>query len=173
LREREKMEKPSNTRAGVVLTHLAVLVLPALMALPTAAQIPDTASDRLTIPFSRAAVNALGNIQSWKEKATVEAQSGMLNATYGDNLRTAANADLRQAQFASYTLGDKQAVDLLQQHFANVKSWIDELVQARQDMGMDPGGLGQDPDLLRLDECEKALNAMLGNGTYSGIDACE
>jgi len=167
------MKKRSNTRAGDVLTHLAMVVLSALSLLPTAvAQVSDNASGQLTMPFRKTALAALAGVHRWREKAMVEAQSGMRNSTYGEDLRGAAYEDLGQAQFTTKSVGDKQTGDLLRQHFANVKSWVDGLVQARQDMGMDPAGLGQNPELLRLDECEKAFNTMLGNGTYTGIDAC-
>jgi len=174
------VRKRSNERAGVVLTHVTMVflwVLWVLWALPAAAQVSDNASgqsnDQLTRPFSKAAIAALADIHRWREMAMVDAQSGMLNANYGDVQRTAAYENLRRAQFNTKTLGDEQAGDLLRQHFANVKSWVDDLVQARSDMAMDPAGLGQDPDLMKIDDCEKAINTMLGNGAYTGIDACQ
>jgi hypothetical protein len=171
------MRKRSKMRASVVLTHLLMVFLSVLWVLPAAAQIPDNASgqsnDQLTRPFFRAAIAALADIHRWREMAMVDAQSGMLNANYGDVQRTAAYEDLRRAQFNTKTLGDEQAGDLLRQHFANVKSWVDDLVQARSDMAMDPAGLGQDPELMKIDDCEKGINAMLGNGAYTGIDACQ
>jgi hypothetical protein len=154
-----------------------IVVSLAILVILVAGQAQNTSDDHLSPAFSQAAMSALANIHLWKEKARNDARTGIPNAQYGPVLRTKAYGSVRQAQFVAKTTGDHSADVALEKHFSNVKAWVDGLVQARKNLNatqsLDPDSVDENPDLQKINECEKAFNAMLGVGTYADMAACQ
>jgi hypothetical protein len=157
-------------------TLAALLSVVVACSLPLAAQESATANDKLTPSFSKAAMTALADVYRWKERARADAKSG-IPSDYGKLIRTRAYEDVRQAQMAGTTEGDQKAGQMLERHFLNVNTWVDKLVEARKNMSatysLDPDSIDQDPDLVKVNDCEKAFNAMLRQNRYSEIAVCQ
>lgn len=156
---------------------LRIALSVAILVVLVAGQAQNTSDNHLSPGFSQAAVSALANIHLWKEKARNDARTGMPNAQYGPVLRTKAYESLRQAQVIAKTKGDQSAEAALEKLFSNVKVWVDGLLEARKNLSatqsLDPDSVDENPDLQKINECEKGFNAMLGAGVYADIAACQ
>jgi hypothetical protein len=141
-----------------------------------AAQEATPSSSKLSPSFSRAAMSALAQIHRWKERTRNDAKSTVPAPTLHDYLKTSAYESLRQAQFSSSTDGDKQAAEALQNLFSNVNAWSTKLTEGRKNLDasarVSPDAVDKDDDLLKINDCEKAFNGMLGSGSYTDLPAC-
>jgi hypothetical protein len=147
-------------------------------AVPLGGQAGDNSSDKLSPAFSQAAVGALADIYRWKESARAAAKSDVVpDLNPARPLKTSAYEHVRRAQISATTQGDQQAATMLEKNFSDVNAWVDKLIDARKNMDatnvVEPGSVDQDPDLVRINTCEKAFNAMLGNGTFAPIAECQ
>jgi hypothetical protein len=156
---------------------LLVLSIAIAWALPLLGQASEKDSDKLSPAFSQAAMGALADVYRWKEKVQADAKSPVSNPQSGKYLKSTAYEHLRQAQMAAKTHGDQEAGTMLQKHFSDVNAWLNKLIEARKNLdataAVDPGSLNENPDLVKLNDCEKAFNAMLGDGTLALIDSCQ
>ena len=160
------------------LVPIRLLVVSALAVTVSfgAIQEPANSSDQLSSKFSQAAIAALVQIHRWKEKVLADAKSTLPSPTFGKHLKTEAFESLRQAQLSSTTQGDKRAGETLQHLFSNVNVWADKLIQARKNLdatrSMDPNAFERDDELIKIVDCERSYNAMLGTGVYTDIAPC-
>jgi len=165
-------------RARYGIRRALPLVLAIVLTLPLCGQVNDESSDKLSPAFSQAAMKALADIYRWKETAQAAAKSALQpNMTPGRPLKSAAYEHVHQAQTSATTQGDQQAGAMLQKHFLDVNAWVDKLIEARKNLNatnvVDPNSVDQDPDLVKLNACEKAFNAMLGKGTFAPVAECQ
>jgi hypothetical protein len=160
-----------------------LIVLSLMLAIawtpPLSGQANDQSPDKLSSTFSQAAMGALADIYRWREQAQAAAKSDVVPnlPPAGRPMKSVAYEHLRQAQMSATTQGDQQAGAMLQKHFSDVDAWVSKLIEARKNMdatnAIDPSSVDQDPDLVRMTTCEKAFNAMLGNGTFAPIAECQ
>ncbi len=134
------------------------------LVLSLSGQAIDQPSDKLSPTFSQAAMAALADIYRWKEKAQAEAKSNLSNSNSGNHLKSVAYEHLRQAQMTAKTQGDERAGAMLQKHFSDVNAWVSKLIEARKNLeasnAIDPSSVDQDPDLIKLNACEKQSQAL-------------
>jgi hypothetical protein len=145
--------------------------------LPLSGQAGDTPSDKLSPEFSKAAMTALADTYRWKEAALAATKSPLTASTAGRPLKSVAYEDVRLAQMSAKTQGDQEAGTLLEKHFSDVDAWVNKLIEARKNLDasnvIDPSSADQDPDLIKINNCGKAFNAMLGSGSYTPIAECQ
>jgi hypothetical protein len=115
-------------------------------------------------------------MQRWKERTRNDAKATASAPAVGNYLKTGAYESVRQAQLAATTNGDKQAGDALLNLYSQVNAWSNKLAESRKNLDatnrVDPDAVDQDDDLLKINECGKAFNTMLGSGTYADIPSC-
>jgi hypothetical protein len=166
------MGKAWNVQTGVLLL-LVVLVWPWSVF----GQDADSTSQALTPAFSKDAMSALADVYRWKEKARSDAKTSLSNPDAALYLRSVAYEHLRQAQSSAKTPGDEAAAALLRKHFADVNKWTTKLADARKNRDatnlMDPDSVDQDADLVKINDCEKAFNSMLGSAVFTEVASCQ
>jgi hypothetical protein len=132
--------------------------------------------NQLSAPFSQSALRALAQMQRWKERTRNDAKATAPAPVLHDYLKSGAYESVRQAQLAATTSGDKHAGDALLNLYSQVNAWSSKLAEARKNLDatnrVDPNAVDQDEDLLKINECGKAFNTMLGTGTFTDIPSC-
>jgi hypothetical protein len=136
----------------------------------------SVANDKLSRAYSKAAFMALVEIHRWKEEVRRDAKGSVINPTFGKHLKSAAYEDLRISQTAAENDADRKSGDILQRLFENVGTWSTRMAEARANLNasysINPDAVDKDADLLRIDDCEKGVNAMLASGRFQDIAVC-
>jgi len=138
----------------------------------------ELGANALSSNFMTAAIQDLALIKDWGTTLAFAVTKGVP----GDGSRLVVPRDkaaegLRLAKVAVSTEGDRNAMQLLSNHFDNVKTWHEHLVTARKSMStanysMSEDALNHDPAFQKLATCSEFLGTMLPNGTFSDNPAC-
>jgi hypothetical protein len=143
---------------------------------PVQPQNANSAPDQLSPSFSRAAMSSLAQIYRWKERTRNDAKATVPSPVLHDYLKTGAYESVRQAQLSSSTDGDKRAGEALLSAYSQVDAWSSKLAESRKNLDatnrVNPDAVDKDEDLLKINDCVKGLNAMLGSGTYTDVPSC-
>lgn len=147
----------------------------------TAPQQPSNAvppESAMSSNFMNAAIQDLALLKQWSSIMAY----GITKGVPGDGSRLVVAHDkaaegLRLANVAASTEGDRQAMQLLNNHFNNVNAWNDKLVNARKTMSsanysMSEDALSQDPLYQKISTCAGFLNKMLPSGQFSDDGSC-
>jgi hypothetical protein len=150
-------------------------VTDAVQQLPTT---DATAQGALSNNFMTAAIQDLALIKDWKTTLAYAITKGVP----GDGSRMVVPRDkaaesLRLANVAVSTEGDRRAIQLLTNHFNNVKDWQEHLVKGRKSMStanysMSEDALSRDPAFQKLAACSDFLGTMLPGGNFADNSAC-
>lgn len=138
---------------------------------------PLQASDRITRDFAAAAIAALSEIREWKDVVVTIIGFGVLvDGTWYEDYRDRADSAVKLATVAVTTVSDQRAFQLLQNEYNNVEQWSGTLVSNRQALNatraMAPNAIQDNPALVKITDCAKALNPMLASGVYRDIPSC-
>jgi hypothetical protein len=132
----------------------------------------------MTTDFMEAGVQFVSAIREWTNLLTYAAKRG----SPGDGSRVVVLQDraaeaLRLSKVRASSNSDENALQLLTNHFNNVRTWSDKLVGERR--SMDSGKYSLSPDLLERDElyqkmlaCTTFLGNMLPSGQFSDENSC-
>jgi hypothetical protein len=92
---------------------------------------------------------------------------------YHDRVQTS----LAQAAVAASTNSDRNALQLLNNQFANLAKWASVVVAERQALNgartMDPNALQNDPVLAKFSTCGKFLSTMLISRIFVDNSSCD
>ena len=150
-----------------------------ILTIPTteAGAEPLQASDRITKDFAAAAISALSEIREWKDVVvTIMGIGVLLDGPWYQDYRDRADSGMKLATVAVTTVSDQRAFQLLQNEFNNVEQWSSTLVSNRQALNatraMAPNAIQDDPAMVKITDCAKALNPMLAGGVYRDIPSC-
>jgi hypothetical protein len=81
-----------------------------------------------------------------------------------------------QATVAASTDSDRNALQLLNNQFANLANWASDVVAERHALNgartVDPNGLQNDRVLAKISDCGRFLNAMLVSGAFIDNSSC-
>jgi hypothetical protein len=140
---------------------------------------PSSAADNtLSAQFMTSSVQTLAVIKEWTNALSYAAQRGVP----GDGSRVIVFHDravqaLHLAQVAASSDSDRDALQLLTNHFQTVSAWSDKLIGERK--RMDTGKYSVSEDALKKDEtyqkiaaCSKFLSSMLPNGVFHNDSSC-
>ena len=138
----------------------------------------ESGANALSSNFMTAAIQDLALIRDWGTTLALAITKG----APGDGSRLVVPRDraaegLRLAKVSVTTDGDRYAMQLLTNHFDNVRTWQEHLVTARKSMStanysMSEDALSRDPVFQKLATCSEFLGTMLPNGTFSDNSAC-
>ena len=132
----------------------------------------------LSTQFMTASVQTLAVIKDWTTALSYAAQRGVP----GDGSRMVifhdrADQALHLAQVAVSSDSDRDAMQLLTNHFHTVSAWSDKLIGERK--RMDTAKYSVSEDALKRDEtyqkivaCNKFLSRMLPNGVFHDNSSC-
>jgi hypothetical protein len=141
---------------------------------PSAA--PQTA-EGMSKEFQKIAVFTLAEMREWRGAIGTVVTSGMpVVGTWSQDYQDRVEADLMQATLAASTEPDRQALQLLQQEFALLTEWADNVLAERQALNaartIDPNSLQNDQSLAKISKCGQFLSSMIVSGTFSDDSSC-
>jgi hypothetical protein len=155
-----------------------VLTLPAVPAnVPASVPANSQPTDAgLSVDFMKAAIQDLAII----EKLRTTIAYGVQHGIPGDGSRMAVFRDnaaegLRMANVAASTDSDRNALQLLTNHFNNVQTWFNQLLARHKNMEAatySVSALNDDPLYQRILSCSTFLGTMLSSGTFANGGPC-
>jgi len=141
---------------------------------PSAA--PQTA-EGMSKEFQKIAVFTLAEMREWRGAIGTVVTSGMpVVGTWSQDYHDRIEADLTQTTLAASSEPDRQALQLLQQEFALLTGWADNVLAERKALNaartIDPNSLQNDQSLAKISKCGQFLNSMIVSGTFSDDSSC-
>jgi hypothetical protein len=142
--------------------------------LPSAA--PQT-PEGMSKDFQKIAVFTLAEMREWKGAIGTVVTSGIpVVGTWSQDYHDRVEADLMQATLAASTEPDRQALQLLQNEYALLTAWADNVLAERKALNaartIDPNSIQNDQSLARISKCGQFLSSMIVSGTFSDDSSC-
>lgn len=139
---------------------------------------PHPTAESMTKDFMTLAVQDLALIKNWYTIMAHAIQRGVPGD--GSQLvlfhdRAAEGLRLTTVHASSST--DRDALQLLINHFSQVDHWKTKLVDARRSMStanysITPNSLDSDPEYQKILSCDQSLATILSTGQYQPTDSC-
>jgi hypothetical protein len=135
------------------------------------------AAEGMSKEFQKIAVFTLAEMREWRGAIGTVVTSGMpVVGTWSQDYHDRVEADLMQATLAASTEPDRQALQLLQQEFALLTEWADNVLAERKALNaartIDPNSLQNDQSLAKISKCGQFLSSMIVSGTFSHDSSC-
>lgn len=155
----------------------AVAPVTAAPAAPPAAAVPVSPPTGLSRGFATAAIAVVADMREWRGATSAMITHGLaLGDAWAQSYHDQAQADLAIAEVAARTDADHNALGLLQSEAANLTSWSNGVLAARQDLNgaatIDPDALKNDTALAKIRSCSQFLNTMLVSGDFADDASC-
>jgi hypothetical protein len=127
--------------------------------------------------FQQIAVFALAEMREWRGAIGSVVTSGLpVAGTWSQDYHDHVEADLMQAALAASTDADQQALQLLQNEYALLSDWADNILAERKALNaartIDPNSLQNDQSLAKISKCSQFLSSMIVSGTFSDDLSC-
>jgi hypothetical protein len=132
----------------------------------------------LSRDFMGAAIQSLGDIKEWHTTIAHALQRGIPGDGSGlVGFHDRAATSLQLATVAARNTGDRDALQLLTNHFNHVDTWAKQVIQERRSMNtakysMSPESLEKDPQYHAIGTCSRFLGTMLASGRYQDERSC-
>lgn len=168
------------TRGSVrVEPNRIVLTVPELTSGATSAQSsPGQSAEGLSQGFASAAIVALGTMKEWKAALETMVTYGLaVSPAWARDHHDRTMTGLMQARVAATSPSDHQALALLNNHFASLSKWANDVATERRELNgartVDPDSLRTDPVLAKISDCDRLLNSMLVRGNVADGAGCQ
>jgi hypothetical protein len=150
---------------------------PAATPADTSAAAPQ-APDDMSKQFQQLAVFTLAEMREWKGAVSTVVTSGApVVGTWPDDYHDRVGNDLLQATLAASTVQDNQAVQLLQQEYALLTDWANQVLGERKALdaarSIDPNSLQNDQALAKISKCGQFLSSMIVGGNFYDDSSCQ
>ena len=131
----------------------------------------------LSRSFSSLAIAELAEMREWRGAVgTILTYNVPVVGSWPQDYRDRSDANLRQVALAASTPDDHSALQLLENEFANLTAWANNVVSTRQSLNatntVRPDTMQNDQALAKITECGRFLSAMLVRGTFSDDPSC-
>ena len=152
---------------------------PAPAATPTdASAAAPQAADDMSKQFQQLAVFTLAEMREWRGAISAVVTSGVpVVGTWPDDYHDRVGNDLLQATLAASTVQDNQAVQLLQQEYALLTDWANQVLSERKALdaarSIDPNALQSDQALAKISKCGQFLSSMIVGGNFYDDSSCQ
>ncbi len=152
---------------------------PAPAATPTdASAAAPQAADDMSKQFQQNAVFTLAEMREWRGAISTVVTSGVpVVGTWPDDYHDRVGNDLLQATLAASTVQDNQAVQLLQQEYALLTDWANQVLGERKALdaarSIDPNALQSDQALAKISKCGQFLSSMIVGGNFYDDSSCQ
>jgi len=138
---------------------------------------PAPVSQGLTREFAREAIADLANMREWKAALATAITFGIqFVGTWPGDYRDRVEDGLLRARVAATSDSDRNAFGLLQNQFANLRGWSDDVISSRQALNaarsVDPNALRNDAVYIKITDCGQFLNSMIVSGVFSDNSSC-
>jgi hypothetical protein len=169
---------PPPTAAAAPATTAAAEPAPApapAPAAPVAAAVQP--QQGLSRGFASAAIATLADMREWRGAISAMITHGLaLGDAWAQSYRDQSQADLAQAEIATITDADQNALALLRNEADNLMSWSNGVLAARENLNgastIDPDALKNDSALAKIRACGQFLNTMLVSGSFGDDSSC-
>jgi len=158
-----------------------LLTFPAAGAAPAPPPPPPppvvVAPPGLSREFARQAIAELAEMREWRGAIGTILTFGVpVVGSWPQDYRDRAESDLNQVAVAASTAADRDALDLLQNEFANLEGWANGVVTTRQSLNatktIAPTAAQDDQTLAKISRCSQFLSSMLVSGTFADDPNC-
>jgi hypothetical protein len=127
--------------------------------------------------FASAAIATLADMREWRGAISAMITHGLaLGDAWAQSYRDQSQADLAQAEVATITDADQNALALLRNEADNLMSWSNGVLSARENLNgaatIDPDALKNDSALAKIRACSQFLNTMLVSGSFGDDASC-
>lgn len=127
--------------------------------------------------FATAAISDLAEMREWRGAVGAMVTYGMaVSDAWARNYQERVQEGLAQAAVAATTDADHDALGLLQNESAQLATWANGIIAARQELNgsatVDPNALQNDRVLARIQSCSQFLNSMLVSGAFADDASC-
>jgi hypothetical protein len=143
----------------------------------TAAPAPEN-TEGMSKGFQQIAVFTLAEMREWRGAIGTVVTSGMpVVGTWSQDYHDRVASDLLQATLNASTAPDNQAVQLLQQEYALLTDWANNVVGERKALNaertIDPNSLQNDQSLAKISKCGQFLSSMIVGGNFYDDSSCQ
>ena len=150
---------------------------PAATPADASAAAPQAADD-MSKQFQQLAVFTLAEMREWRGAVSAVVTSGMpVVGTWPDDYHDRVGNDLLQATLGASTVQDNQAVQLLQQEYALLTDWANQVLGERKALdaarSIDPNSLQNDQALAKISKCGQFLSSMIVGGNFYDDSSCQ
>jgi hypothetical protein len=150
---------------------------PAATPADASAAAPPGADD-MSKQFQQLAVFTLAEMREWRGAISAVVTSGVpVVGTWPDDYHDRDGNDLLQATLAASTVQDNQAVQLLQQEYALLTDWANQVLSERKALdaarSIDPNTLQSDQALAKISKCGQFLSSMIVGGNFYDDSSCQ
>ena len=156
-----------------------ILAAPPASDASTPAAIPNPVNEfGLSQDFMRAGIEEIAEMREWATTLASAIQNGyQVTEGWVAPYREQAGSNLKLANIAAATEGDRNAFQLLNNEFDAVSQWSKTLVEARQNMDtakyvVSPNALREDPLSQKIIACGRFLSSMVASGNYQDDASC-
>ncbi len=150
---------------------------PAAAPADASAAAPQAADD-MSKQFQQLAVFTLAEMREWRGAISAVVTSGApVVGTWPDDYHDRVGNDLLQATLGASTVQDNQAVQLLQQEYALLSDWANQVLGERKALdaarSIDPNSLQNDKALAKISKCGQFLSSMIVGGNFYDDSSCQ
>jgi hypothetical protein len=139
---------------------------------------PQDDSSTLSRDFMKAGIESIAAMREWASPLASAIQNGYpVTESWVANYRDKAAQSIDLASAAATTDADRSALQLLNNEFASVREWSNNLLKAKE--SMDTGEYATSADALRntpqsqkIIACGHFLASMLGSGHFQDDSSC-
>jgi hypothetical protein len=136
------------------------------------------AADNMSKQFQQLAVFTLAEMREWRGAISAVVTSGVpVVGTWPDDYHDRVGNDLLQATLGASTVQDNQAVQLLQQEYALLTDWANQVLGERKALdaarSIDPNSLRSDQALAKISKCGQFLSSMIVGGNFYDDSSCQ
>jgi hypothetical protein len=144
---------------------------------PPAAPQSEAPDESMSKEFQQIAVFTLAEMREWRGAIGSVVTTGMpVAGTWSQDYHDHVEADLMHATLAASTDQDRQALQLLQNEYALLSNWADQILGERKALNaarnIDPNSLQNDQALAKISKCSQFLSSMVVSGTFSDDSSC-
>lgn len=142
-----------------------------------AASPPPPPAPGLSRSFSSLAIAELAEMREWRGAVgTILTYNVPVVGSWPQDYRDRSDANLRQVALAASTSDDQNALQLLENEFANLTAWANSVVSTRQSLNatntVRPNSMENDQALAKITECGRFLSTMLVRGSFADDASC-
>ena len=134
-------------------------------------------SARLSKDFASSAISTVAEMKEWKGTLGTLVKFGLaVDDSWAQVYHERVQESLQQTTIAATTSADRNALQLLNNQFANLAKWEGALIAERQNLNgartVAPDSLENDPVLAKFSNCGRFLIGMLGSGIFADNPSC-
>jgi hypothetical protein len=136
------------------------------------------AADEMSKQFQQLAVFTLAEMREWRGAVSAVVTTGVpVVGTWPEDYHDRVGNDLLQATLGASTVQDNQAVQLLQQEYALLTDWANQVLGERKALdaarSIDPNSLQDDKALAKISKCGQFLSSMIVGGNFYDDSSCQ